>query len=368
LHKNELKSLVDDITRQFHIPGEIIDITPFGQGLINDTFKVSTENSQHTNYILQKINRNVFSQPRLIIDNIRITLEHINKKHSDSDKLVFPKLCATKAGEFFAVDQDQQIWRMLEFIENTIAYETITSTSLAEEVGHTLGHFHCLTHDLNPEKLNDILPHFHITPSYYREYCAALKSHSTVKTENDKRFLFCQNFIESRKMTIDILEKAKAAGDLSIRIIHGDPKLNNILFDKTSNKAKSIIDLDTIKPGLVHYDLGDCIRSCCNPGGENPKKASDISFDFIQAKSLLGGYLEQARRFMSATDITFIPDAIRLLPIELGIRFFTDYLVGNKYFKTQYAEQNLERAQAQFLLAADIEKKLPKLKQLLSQL
>ena len=164
-----------------------------------------------------------------------------------------------------------------------------------------------------------------------------------------------------------MLENAKAAGELQLRPIHGDPKVNNIMLDR-QGRAVSLIDLDTVKPGLVHYDIGDCLRSGCNRLGEETKDWRQVSFDIELAQAMLAGYLSLASDFLTEQDYQYLYDAIRLIAFELGLRFFTDYLAGDVYFKVQHPAHNLDRALVQFQLTASIEAQADELKALIASL
>ncbi len=152
-----------------------------------------------------------------------------------------------------------------------------------------------------------------------------------------------------------MLENGRKHNKLQMRIIHGDPKINNVMVHSQTGKAVSIIDLDTIKPGLLLYDLGDCLRSCCNISGEESDDFDAVRFDLGRCEALLSGYIGEAHECLTAQDFDFFFDAIRLIPFELGLRFYTDYLEGNRYFKSSYPTQNLDRAMVQFRLVESIE-------------
>lgn len=185
------------------------------------------------------------------------------------------------------------------------------------------------------------MPGFHISPKYYQHY-QKVSSVSEVKESTE-----CCDFIEQHHNIINDLETAKAQKLLTVRVIHGDPKLNNFLFDKISKKVVSLIDLDTVKPGLIHYDIGDCLRSCCH-------NLTDNSFDMAICNALLSGYIAEMADLLNAHDYEYIYSATRLIPFELGLRFYTDYLDGNRYFKVAKPEQNLKRALNQFQLCGSI--------------
>jgi len=180
-----------------------------------------------------------------------------------------------------------------------------------------------------------------MTPGYLSRY------HQAIKQIPIKPKHYCAEFIDAFAHIANDLEHAKQQGLLPLRVIHGDPKLNNFLFDKHSKKVVSIIDLDTVKPGLVHYDIGDCLRSCCH-------RLDSDKFDLDICTAILGSYLSEAGAFFSEHDSHYLYPAIRLIPFELGIRFYTDYLEGNRYFKVAEPEQNLQRAAAQFRLCESI--------------
>ena len=165
----------------------------------------------------------------------------------------------------------------------------------------------------------------------------------------------CLGFVAARRVWAGVLEEARAQGRLSLSPVHGDPKVNNVLLDTATGKAVALVDLDTVKPGLVHYDIGDCLRSGCNPWGEETEQWEAVRFDPDLGRALLQGYLAGAGGFLSDHDYHYLFAAIRLIAFELGLRFFTDYLAGNVYFKASRPEHNLARALVQFKLTESIE-------------
>jgi Ser/Thr protein kinase RdoA (MazF antagonist) len=166
---------------------------------------------------------------------------------------------------------------------------------------------------------------------------------------------YCENFVSRCRAWASVLEDAKAQGRLPLRIIHGDPKVNNFMLDTATGQAVSLIDLDTVQPGLIHYDLGDGLRSGANPLGEETEEFEAVRFDLDLGRAILHGYLSQARDFLTNNDYPYLYDAIRLIAFELGLRFFTDYLEGNVYFKARHRDHNLVRALVQFRLTESIE-------------
>lgn len=243
--------------------------------------------------------------------------------------------------------------------------EVIENRTQARELGEGLGLFHHLISDLPVEQLADTLEGFHVTPRYLEAYHRALV-HTQVPA--DAQTATCMAFIREREGFAAVLEQARARGELPLRPIHGDPKINNVMLDRRDGRAVALIDLDTVKPGLVHYDIGDCLRSCCNRLGEETRDLQAVAFDLDLAAAILEGYFAVARDFLSAAEVRYIPDAARLISFELGLRFFTDHLNGNTYFRTDRPDHNLERALVQFQLTASLEAQLPQLRTLVEEL
>jgi Ser/Thr protein kinase RdoA (MazF antagonist) len=331
----------------------VIDVAPLGNGLINDTFLVTTGSAP---FVLQRINRGVFPYPEQIMANLITLNQHMRKKDTGPVELKIPEIIKTHSGETHVRDQQGDFWRALSFIDNSESLETIRTRTDAEEAGRALGGFHRLLSDLDSALLNDTLPGFHITPDYLSRYHRIASRSGVLRPTQESRY--CTDFIESHEFMANDLERAKGEGLLKIRVIHGDPKLNNFLFDKCSKKAIGLIDLDTVKPGLLHYDIGDCLRSCCliPETGE---------FDPEIAAAILAGYLTEAAQFFTEPDYDYLYPAIRLIPFELGLRFYTDFLEGDRYFKVSEPGQNLHRAAEQFGLCESIIKQEHKIKNII---
>jgi Ser/Thr protein kinase RdoA (MazF antagonist) len=256
-------------------------------------------------------------------------------------------------GSDYYVDSQGGFWRALSFVAGSICHQTIQGIDHAREAGYALGRFHALISDLDPQKLYDTLEGFHITPRYLRHFDRVRASYDA--TRITPQVAYGLDFIKDRQSWASVLEDAKARGELVTRPIHGDPKINNIMIDRDTEQAISLVDLDTVKPGLVHYDIGDCLRSCCNTLGEETERLDDVTFDTALCRAILEGYLDQASQFLGKNDYAYLYDAIRLIAFELGLRFFTDYLEGNVYFKARHPEHNLMRALVQFKLTESIE-------------
>lgn len=360
-------SLEQDIAGKFILDGKISAVHPHGRGLINDTFVVTVDTG--TQVILQRINRHVFPRPERVMENLRVLTAHI-RQHAAGDTegraLRLPEILSARDGGDFFIDADGGFWRAQEFIAHTRTLDNIGDITQAEEVGFALGRFHCLIHDLDPARLHRTLPGFHDAPGYFARFLRA--SARPRQTGASRDLLYGLSFVERRWSLTRVLEQARREGKLSTRTIHGDTKLNNFLFDTRTGKAASLIDLDTVQPGLIHYDIGDCLRSCANPAGESPEDITSVRFDLDVGRAILRNYLAETRQFLTRHDYDYLYDAIRLIPFELGLRFLTDYLEGDHYFKTERPGQNLHRALAQFRLTASIEEHEQAIKSLIANL
>ncbi len=321
------------IAEQFNLPGKVRDVHSFGSGNINN------------------------QQPELVVKNMAVITTHMRKRlqHEpleEGRRWEVPDVIITREGRDHWIHKDGSVWRAISFIEGVQSYRTIRDLEHGKEAGFALGMFHNLLSDLPKGRLSDTLEGFHITPAYLSHYDKVLEG-TTVPGSGD--IAYCNEFVRKRRSWAHVLEKAREEGRISLRTIHGDPKIDNIMIDIKTGRAVSIIDLDTVKPGLVHYDIGDCLRSGCNPLGEDSEQLENIYFDTDCCRAILQGYVSAAGNFLTRGDHDFIYDSIRLLAFELGLRFFTDFLEGDVYFRTRYEKHNLIRALVQFKLTESIE-------------
>jgi Ser/Thr protein kinase RdoA (MazF antagonist) len=343
--------------RQFKPGGQILDVQTYGDGNVNDTYLVTLDGAPESYFVLQRINTHVFRRPELIMANLRVFSGHVRQRLANGGKArhrwVVPRVLPARDGQDYYVDSDGGFWRALSHVSRSICYQTVQDVDHARQAGYALGRFHSLISDLDVDSLHDTLEGFHITPQYLTHYDDVLAGYDTSAASPEvQRGL---RFVEERRAWASVLEDAKGWGELVQRPIHGDPKVNNIMIDEETGQAVSIVDLDTVKPGLVHYDIGDCLRSCCNPLGEETEQLDRVAFDADLCRTILEGYLGEANGFLSEGDYAYLYDAIRLIPFELGLRFFTDHLEGDVYFKARFRGHNLRRALVQFKLAESIE-------------
>ena len=344
------------IADQFKPQGKVMDVQAFGNGNINDTFLVTLDSFEEKHFVLQRINTQVFRQPELVIQNMRTFTEHVGSRLQGAPdscrRWEVPRVLLTQNGQGYCIDTNGSFWRGISFIDASQSFDTIQDIDHAREVGCALGMFHSLISDLPCERLADTLEGFHITPRYLQHYDEVLAKNSAGKSPEVD---YALQFVSDRRAWAQVLEDAIAQGTLNLRPIHGDPKVNNVMIDTSTGQAIGIVDLDTVKPGLVHYDIGDCLRSCCNPLGEETEQWETVCFEPDLCQAILQGYLSLAKDFLTENDYEYLYDAIRLIAFELGLRFFTDYMSGNVYFKVKHPEHNLARALVQFKLTESIE-------------
>ncbi len=351
-----------DIAKQFLLGGPIEKISAYGRGLINDTYVIELASRPPQKVILQRINSRVFKQPQLIMENLGVLSAHVAALRNPP-QLLFPRIFSATNGKPFVIDDTGGFWRAQQFIPDARTLNTLGSLTEARELGTALGTFHTLLSDVPVERLHTTLPGFHVLPEYLGHF-DTIRAGSTER--NDAALAPFFDEVEARRADCGRLEKARAHGALSLRSTHGDPKIDNFLFD-SGGHAISLIDLDTVQPGLVHYDIGDLIRSACNRAGES-STAEHISFDLAACSAILEGYAGAARAMLTRADFDYLYDAIRLIPFELGLRFFTDHLNGDRYFKSTHRGQNLERASVQFALTRAIESVEQPIRRLVKQL
>ncbi len=325
-------------------------IVPLGAGRINDTFLVSC--AGHVPLVLQRINSDVFPDPVCIAENVGAVTAHLGKRrrHSTNDER-FPRLVPARDGTSCAIDRDGGVWRVIEYVSGAVSYPSVASAAQAFEAGRMLGRFHLLLDDFDAGMLCPPLPGFHDLPAYCRTWEQALTESRRCARGAARE---CCHQVEQRLADADLLVRAQRRGELAQRLIHGDPKCDNVLFDQSTARAVALIDLDTVAPGLVLWDLGDCLRSVCNPAGEQQASRRPGVFDLTLCRAVLAGYRASGAG-LSVAERQLLFQGVRLLTFELGVRFLTDYLAGDRYFKVDGPEDNLDRARIQFDLLARIE-------------
>lgn len=329
-----------------HFVRDLRSIRELGQGNINATYLVQTGSRS---LVLQRINPAVFADPFAVVRNfVRIT-EYLTRENSRSGgTFLVPSLITTSDGRSCWEDREGGLWRAQSAIDGT-AMSVLTGRSQAVAIGRCLGWFHRLTADIDCGDFEIPLPGFHVLPQYLAEYDRVLNESDRQWSPAEQR---CLAAVEEMRTRAPLFQRLCGEGRLRLRIVHGDPKVENFLFD-SAGRIVSLIDLDTVGPGLLHHDLGDCLRSCCNVRGESGDAAA-ISFNLGSCRAFFEGYAAEMGGLLGGDDRRLIFDALLLITFELGLRFFTDHLRGDSYFRVRHRGENLERAETQFALLESI--------------
>jgi Ser/Thr protein kinase RdoA (MazF antagonist) len=332
---------------------EIAGVTPFGNGHINDTLMATTA-AGVAKYVLQRINHHIFTNVEMLQNNIQAVTSHIRKKleerhETDLDRKVLTFLPA-KDGRTYHHD-GENYWRVCLMIPGSKSMEEITPER-SYEAGKAFGDFQSMLADLPEGRLGETIPNFHNMEFRLRQFRDALNANAAGRLESVTALV---DEIEKRADAMCIQEKLHREGKLKKRINHCDTKVNNILFDEVSGKVLCVIDLDTVMPGFVLSDIGDFIRTGANTGAEDDANTDNVNVNMDIFKAYTRGYMETARRFLAPLEISLLPYGGRLLTYMQTVRFLTDYINGDTYYRIHHPAHNLQRAKAQFKLLQSLE-------------
>lgn len=346
----------------FCLEGAPTEIIPYGNGHINDTFLLTCGNDKNDKkYILQRINSAIFKDPPALMENMaNVTAflrKNISERGGDPDRETL-NVIKTKSGENYHIDSCHSYWRVFLFINNTVCPEKIENPRDFYDSGVAFGSFQRQLAAYPAETLHETIPLFHHTPSRFQAFLDALEENplgraGMVQAEID--------FALARKGDTHVLTDLLEKGELPLRVTHNDTKINNILFDASTGKALCVIDLDTVMPGLSLYDFGDSIRTGANTGAEDEQDLSRVELDLSLFEAFTEGFLKGCAGSLTPREISLLPMGAKLMTYECGIRFLTDFLLGDTYFKIHRENQNLDRARTQFKLVADMETKWEKM-------
>ena len=342
---------LQNIVSQFEIQGNVSDVRPLGNGLINTTYKVETEGDA-PNYVLQHVNNAIFPDVDMLMDNIVAVTNHIRAKHeangvADLERKVL-RFVPAKDGKYYHFD-GEKYWRVMVFIPDTVSQTAVTPES-SYIVGETFGNFQAMLADI-PAQLGETIKDFHnmeFRLQQLREAVAENKAGRLAEVQ------WLVDELEARAEEMCKGERLHREGKLPKRICHCDTKVDNILFDQ-DGKVLCVIDLDTVMPNFIFSDFGDFLRSAANTGKEDDKDLDNVNFNMDIFKAFTEGYLKSARCFLTPLEIEILPYAAALFPYMQTVRFLADYINGDTYYKTQYPEHNLVRSKAQFKLLQSVE-------------
>jgi Ser/Thr protein kinase RdoA (MazF antagonist) len=342
---------LQQIVAQFDIVGVVTEVKPLGNGLINTTYKVNTEGDA-PDYVLQHVNNAIFPDVEMLMGNIVAVTEHIRAKYeaegvADIDRKVL-KFVPAKDGKYFYFD-GEKYWRVMVFIPDTTSMTAVTPES-SYIVGETFGNFQAMLADI-PAQLGETIKDFHNMEFRLWQLREAVKENKAGRL-SEVQWLVDE--LEKRAEEMCKGERLYREGKLPKRICHCDTKVDNILFD-CEGKVLCVIDLDTVMPNFVFSDFGDFLRSAANTGREDDQNLDNVNFNMDIFKAFTEGYLKSAKSFLTPLEIENLPYAAALFPYMQTVRFLADYINGDTYYKTQYAEHNLVRSKAQFKLLCSVE-------------
>jgi len=349
----------------FKIDADIASVTPFGSGHINDTYRIKNSHSEGTDYLLQRINHYVFKDVPALMQNLLYVTEHLKEKlseipGSDLEKEVMT-IVETRDGKAYFRDAEGNYWRVFHFLKDTRSYDQVTTGQQAYEGGKAFGRFQALLSDMDPGLIKDTIPDFHNIASRLTKFEHAVK---TDKVGRLHKVLPEVEFIQQRVYEMSEILRLGRAGKLPLRIVHNDTKFNNVLLNEDDH-AQCVIDLDTVMPGYVAYDFGDSIRTIANTAPEDEVNIGLIDINTSLFESYTNGYLEEAVYFLTESELDSLLKGALLLPFAQTVRFLTDYLEGDHYYKIRSPDHNLQRTRAQLALVKKLEENRDKLGQII---
>lgn len=341
---------IQNLVNQFRFSGKLVGAMPFGSGHINDTYCVTCEQDVgQIRYIIQRINHKIFKNPAAVMENIQRVTEHLGRKFAGDPQRGrrVLTLIPTRDGRLYYQDEAGDFWRAYLFLERARTFDVVESPLQAFAAAKAFGQFQKLLADLSGPRLHDTIPDFHHTPKRFNAWEKTLAADVMGRAKSAKAEI---EFAFKHKATTSVLINA----NLPERVTHNDAKLNNVMLDDVTGEGLCVIDLDTVMPGLALYDFGDLIRTMTSPAKEGEQDLSKITMQFPMFEALARGYLASASGFLTREEKALLAFSGRLITFETGLRFLTDYLAGDTYFKVHRESHNLERCRAQFKLVASI--------------
>lgn len=346
------KPQLEFLFNQFRTGTKFTGFREIDSGHINDTYLIETTSEKK--YVLQRINHKVFLDVPGLVNNKVLVSKHLVNKLGNNESFKVLEFVPTSEGLFYFLDGEGNFWNLSIFIEDSRIYETVPNEKVAFEGGKLTGLFLNLTSDLKVSDFIEVIPKFHDMSFRYEQFEEALNK------GNEKRFLVAEEeirFCLERKEEMMTLQNLKEAGELPIRITHNDTKISNILFNQ-KEEGIAVIDTDTVMPGIIHYDFGDAIRTMCNSAAEDESDLSKVQFNMEFYKNYKRGFLEGLGTGLTKVEKEHLPTAVKTMIFIMGLRFLTDFLNGDVYYKVQFENHNLVRARNQFKLLSSFEQQL----------
>lgn len=351
------------IIEQFDCQGTIEECIPYGQGHINNTYRVIFNNGEKKKRcILQSINGNVFKEPEKVMENIVNVTSWLKKRIKENDgdsKRETLNLVKTRDGKAYYLDENGVCWRMYLFIRDAVSYEQVRDVNDFYQSGVAFGHFQRMLEDYPAETLHETIANFHNTTDRFRKFKEVLERDVCGRAADVQEEI---QFVLDREELAGVLCRLQEEGTLPLRVTHNDTKLNNVMFDENTNEPICIVDLDTVMPGLSVNDFGDSIRFGASTGAEDEKDLSKIWCDLDLYEAYVKGFIEGCQGALTDAELDNLPMGAIMMTFECGMRFLTDHLDGDHYFKIHREGHNLDRCRTQFKLVKDMEEKLPRMK------
>jgi len=350
---------VKEIMDNYNFEGTLESCKPYGSGHINDTYLLTfnTSHPKPCNVVLQRINKNVFTKPVEVMENIlgvtSYLREQIMKEGGDWERETL-SVIPTASGKPYYIDSEGEYWRVYNYISDATSYNQVEKPEDFYESGVAFGHFQRLLADYPAHTLHETIPGFHDTKARF------LKFKEVVERDVCGRVALVQpeiDFVLERQEVAEIFGELLEGGEIPLRVTHNDTKLNNVMIDNKTGKAICVVDLDTVMPGLAMNDFGDSIRFGASTGTEDEQDLSKISCDLELFKCYARGFMKGCNGSLTQKEIELLPMGAKVMTFECGMRFLTDYLEGDQYFKSYREDQNLDRCRTQFKLVADMEEK-----------
>ncbi len=346
-----------EIAAHFEIEGRLASAETWGSGHINDTLLACFESPDaRRRYVFQRVNGSVFPDPEGLMRNVQRVTEHLCRRLEEAPGTArlraVPLVPGRDGAPPFRRDAAGDCWRVYPYVEQSTSHDRTRDPRVAYEAARAFGEFLRLLEDLPPPRLQETLPGFHDTPRRVAALRAAADQDLHGRARETRPEL---DFAFERADTAGVLTGMLREGTLRERVIHGDTKLNNVLFDTRTGHAICVVDLDTVMPGLAAYDFGDLVRSATSSATEDERELDDVGVQMPVYEALARGYLESAGPSLDGAELEVLPLACRLMTFEVGIRFLTDHLLGDVYFRTRRPGQNLDRCRNQFALLRSME-------------
>ena len=364
------EKFLEKLISKFQIVAEFVEGHAWVKGHINDTYIVTCQQGgSPIRYILQRINHDVFHQPAVVMQNVKATTEHLRKKIAEESSVDLTRrtmtLVPTRGGAPYYQDIKGNFWRTYVFIERVESSHVAENLNQAEQVGRAFGLFQKRLSDLPSEKIQETIPQFHNGALRLQALEQAINEdlHGRASKIQDEI-----DFCRKHKDIVHTFTSAINEGKLPVRITHNDTKIDNVLLDSESGEVMCIVDLDTVMPGLVHYDFGDMVRTLTSPADEDDRNLEKVSIRMEFFEALSNGYLSEAKSFLNETEKDYLAVSGKVITFQLGIRFLTDHLNGDLYFRAHRDEHNLDRARVQFKLVEKMIENEPAMKSLISSL